>query len=113
MPNQYNHESYHQNQQIAGDLKDASHAHLVGELHGKQDHLTGHERARHEHEIAEQRQLNCSGEVVGHGIASFGHADIASIAYELWERRGCPSGSPEIDWFEAVKELRLRALLRR
>ena len=35
---------------------------------------------------------------------------IAALARQLWEARGCPEGSPEIDWFEAVKELRSRAL---
>ena len=27
------------------------------------------------------------------------------LAYELWERRGHPIGSPEIDWFAAEKIL--------
>jgi hypothetical protein len=31
--------------------------------------------------------------------------DIERLAYALWEQRGCPIGSPEIDWFEAVKRL--------
>jgi hypothetical protein len=26
-------------------------------------------------------------------------------AYELWQRRGCPAGNPEHDWFEAVRQL--------
>jgi hypothetical protein len=110
MSNRYDHESYHQTQQISGEAEDAAHAHLVGELHGKQDHLTGNERTRHEHESADHLQPHPHGTMAGHGITSFGHADIASLAYELWERRGCPSGSPEVDWFEAVKELRSRAL---
>ena len=33
---------------------------------------------------------------------------VASRAYELWEARGCPIGSPEIDWFQAEQELRSR-----
>lgn len=31
---------------------------------------------------------------------------IASRAYELWQVRGCPIGSPEEDWFRAETELR-------
>ena len=31
---------------------------------------------------------------------------IAARAYELWMRRGCPIGSPEVDWFEAEQEYR-------
>jgi hypothetical protein len=41
-----------------------------------------------------------------HGIAPVGHHEIASLAYELWEARGCPDGSPEDDWFRAVEQLR-------
>jgi len=26
---------------------------------------------------------------------------VAELAYELWHARGCPHGSPEIDWHEA------------
>lgn len=30
---------------------------------------------------------------------------IASLAYALWQRRGCPQGSPEEDWIEAERQL--------
>jgi hypothetical protein len=30
---------------------------------------------------------------------------IAALAYRLWQERGCPEGSPEIDWFLAEQEL--------
>jgi Protein of unknown function (DUF2934) len=30
---------------------------------------------------------------------------IARRAYELWLDRGCPEGSPEEDWYQAVSEL--------
>jgi hypothetical protein len=26
---------------------------------------------------------------------------VAKLAYELWEQRGCPFGSPDVDWFAA------------
>jgi hypothetical protein len=32
-------------------------------------------------------------------------SQIAEMAYRLWIERGCPSGSPEEDWFRAEKEL--------
>ena len=32
--------------------------------------------------------------------------DIANLAFELWQARGCPLGSPEEDWFHAVELLR-------
>ena len=31
--------------------------------------------------------------------------EIAALAYELWQERGCPEGSPEVDWFEAKRIL--------
>ena len=36
------------------------------------------------------------------------HDVIAKLAYELWERRGRPVGSPEIDWYEAESALGMR-----
>ena len=29
------------------------------------------------------------------------------LAYELWQARGCPDGSPEVDWFMAEELQRL------
>jgi hypothetical protein len=48
--------------------------------------------------------------MTGHGIAAFGHNEIAALAHEFWQGRGCPTGSPDEDWFRAVEELRSRAL---
>jgi|SwirhisoilCB2_FD_contig_41_13193906_length_262_multi_4_in_0_out_0_1 Protein of unknown function (DUF2934) len=31
--------------------------------------------------------------------------DIARLAYALWQRRGCPDGSAEMDWLEAETQL--------
>jgi hypothetical protein len=33
------------------------------------------------------------------------HSSIAMRAYELWMERGCPIGSPEIDWIRAEAEI--------
>lgn len=30
---------------------------------------------------------------------------IAQLAYTLWQQRGCPIGSPEIDWLEAEQQV--------
>jgi hypothetical protein len=30
---------------------------------------------------------------------------IAALAYSLWQQRGCPDGSPELDWLNAEGEL--------
>jgi len=34
--------------------------------------------------------------------------DVARLAYQLWEERGRPFGSPDEDWFRAESFLRLR-----
>jgi len=30
---------------------------------------------------------------------------IAVLAYEFWQQRGCPNGTPEQDWFRAEREI--------
>jgi hypothetical protein len=32
--------------------------------------------------------------------------DIAHLAYALWQRRGSPDGTAEVDWLEAEAQLR-------
>ena len=34
------------------------------------------------------------------------HTRISKLAYSLWCQRGCPDGSPEVDWFRAEQEFR-------
>jgi hypothetical protein len=34
---------------------------------------------------------------------------IAQLAYQYWEQRGRPFGSPEEDWFRAEREIRSRS----
>jgi hypothetical protein len=34
------------------------------------------------------------------------HELVRKLAYQLWEKRGSPLGSPEIDWFAAEKTVR-------
>ena len=36
------------------------------------------------------------------------NSDVAARAYECWHERGCPDGSPDIDWQRAEEEVRLR-----
>ena len=70
------------------------------------DHLTGHELSRHAHEHFPVDHQRTPTATPGHGISTFGHDDIAALAYELWQARGCPNGSPDEDWFHAAEELR-------
>ena len=41
---------------------------------------------------------------------AYRHDEIAKLAYELWERRGRPLGSPEIDWYAVESTLGVRDL---
>ena len=108
----------HESQQIAAEHRDlAAHAHRSGaEHHGKEDHLTGHESSRQDlehgsnaylHPQKDHRELG-----IGHDTTIRAHEatqhDIAALAYELWQDRCCPEGSPQEDWFRAVEELRSR-----
>ena len=72
-------------------------------------HYENHERAalalEHSRDAHHATQVTSAG----HGIAAFGHHDIAVRAHELWQARGCPEGSPQEDWFRAAEELRSRA----
>jgi hypothetical protein len=34
--------------------------------------------------------------------------EVAALAYEFWQARGCSDGSPEEDWFRAERELQGR-----
>jgi hypothetical protein len=34
------------------------------------------------------------------------HEQIAALAYALWQERGSPEGSPEVDWLRAEEELK-------
>jgi hypothetical protein len=114
MSTRYNDGSHYENHPEAAELRDgAAHAHRVAEQQGKQDHLSGHEHSRQAMEHSHETHGQAPGAAtVGHGIAAFGHAEIAALAHELWQARGCPEGSPEEDWFRAAEELRSRAATR-
>lgn len=34
--------------------------------------------------------------------------EVARVAYECWEKRGCTHGSDQLDWFEAERIVRER-----
>jgi hypothetical protein len=110
MSNRENSGSHYENHQRTAELHDAgAHAYRVGEQHGKQDHLTGHERSRQALEHSNAGHQHSQAAAPGHAVAAFGHDEIAALAHELWQARGCPEGSPEEDWFHAVEELRSRS----
>ncbi len=110
MSTRYNNGSHYENHQRTAELHDgAAHAHRVAEQQGKQDHLTGHEHSRQALEHSQSADEQAQTSTNGHGITAFGHDDIAVLAYELWQARGCPHGSSQEDWFHAAEDLRSRA----
>jgi len=113
MSTRYNNGSHYENHQRAAELHEvAAHAHLsAAEAHEKEEHQTGHELSRQalEHSrLAYQHTGQTHQHVNEHGFAIFGHDDIAAVAHQLWQARGCPEGSPDEDWFQAAQELRDR-----
>ena len=44
----------------------------------------------------------------GH-VSGPGNEDIARLAYQIWEERGRPVGSAEVDWYEAERQLQTRS----
>ena len=44
----------------------------------------------------------------GH-VSGPGSEDIARLAYQIWEERGRPVGSAEVDWYEAERQLQPRS----
>jgi hypothetical protein len=110
MSTRYNNGSHYENHQRAAELHDeGAHAHRVAEQQGQQDHLTGHERSRQGLEHSRDDHQHSQAPPIGHSIAAFGHDEIAALAHELWQARGCPNGSPQEDWFRAAEELRSHA----
>jgi hypothetical protein len=111
MSQRFNNGSHYENHQRAEELHDEpAHMHVVGEQHGKPEHLTGHEHSQQQLEHAPESHENGHAATAAHGIVSFGHDETAALAHELWQARGCPEGSPEEDWSHAVEQLRRRAL---
>jgi hypothetical protein len=95
----------------------AAHAHRTAAVHhGQEDHLTGHEQSRqalehsntaHQHSMeVEQKTRTDHVAIVRPQKAR--EEDIPSLAYKLWQARGCPEGSSQEDWFRAVEELQSR-----
>ena len=114
MSTRYNHGSHYEDHQRAAELHEsAAHGHFsAAETDEKQDHETGRERSRQALEHSQQAYMPEQAHraaVNEHGIATFGHQDIAALAHALWQARGCPEGSPEEDWFQAAQELRARS----
>jgi Protein of unknown function (DUF2934) len=56
--------------------------------------------------LAAEHQGGTGGSQVSTMGSTTSEEDVAVLAYHLWEQRGCPEGSAEMDWFEAEEQLR-------
>ncbi len=55
--------------------------------------------------IKEHRKPLTAKELSAEQKSNAEHGEIAQLAYQLWQERGCPTGSPEDDWNRAQAEL--------
>jgi DUF2934 family protein len=103
------HQNRKQNHSRAAELHDrAAAAHRVAQNHEKGDEITGQkhsDQARYHSQAANELTQAMASRYIATTIA---HDEIATLAYELWQARGCPFGSPEVDWSRAESELRAR-----
>jgi len=44
----------------------------------------------------------------GRAMGTPTHDELCRVAYGFWQERGCPDGSPEVDWQRAEEELGLK-----
>jgi DUF2934 family protein len=57
-----------------------------------------HERSDNEGKLMGKQQ---PPELIPDFLSEDRHEFVAKLAYQLWEKRGRPFGSPEVDWFAA------------
>jgi Protein of unknown function (DUF2934) len=109
MPAPRDTEFLHENHNRAAELHDrAADAHRVALQHEKGDGITGAEHSRQALQHSQAADKLTKALAFGYGVMTFGHDEIATLAYELWRARGCPYGSPEEDWSRAESEIRAR-----
>ncbi len=110
MPARHNKGSQREHHQQAAELHDlAAHMHLSAAYsHEIGDLATGQERSRLALEQS-SKAFEFSRYRRREGVEPFGRAEIATLAHEIWERRGGGEGHAEQDWAEAAMELRARA----
>jgi hypothetical protein len=91
--------SHSDGQQRAAELRNGpAHAAEVASLTHLEQSPPVHQRSQYAHHDG----------VNEHGMVQFGHDEIAALAHRNWLVRGCPEGSPEVDWYRAAQELRAR-----
>ena len=70
--------------------------------------MTGEEHSLQALEHSQAADKLTKAVAFGYGVMTFGYDEIATLAHELWQARGCPYGSAEEDWLRAESEVRAR-----
>ena len=98
-----------QNHNRAAELHDrAASAHRVAQNHEKGDEISGQKHSHQALYYSQAANVLTTAIASRDGVTAFAHDEIATLAYEFWQARGCPLGSPEEDWSRAENELRTR-----
>ena len=109
MPAPPGNELLHQSHNRAAELHDrAAEAHRIAQRHERGDVITGGEDSRQALQHSQAADNLTKALASGHGVITSAHDEVAALAYQLWQARGCPDGSPQEDWFHAAEELRSR-----
>jgi hypothetical protein len=102
---------FDENHRRAAELHDrAADALRIAQKHEKDDEMTNAEYSRRAVEHSQAADRLSKAVAFGYGVTVLGHDEIAALAHELWQARGCPYGSPVEDWLHAERELRSRVV---
>ena len=109
MPAPRDSELLYQNHNRAAELHDrAADAHRIAQKYEEGDERTSEQHSRQALDQSQAAVKLTKAIAFGYGGITFGHDEIAGLAYDLWQARGCPYGSPQEDWLRAESELRAR-----
>lgn len=109
MPAPRDNELLHQSHNRAAELHDrAAEAHRIAQRHERGDVITGGEDSRQALQHSQAADNLTKALASGHGVMTSAHDEVAALAYQLWQARGCPYGSAEEDWLRAESEVRAR-----
>jgi Protein of unknown function (DUF2934) len=112
-PSRHDNDLVDGNHQRAAELHDrAADAHRIVQEHEKDDEIISDEHSGQALDHSQAADKLTKAVACGYGVMTFGHDEIATLAYGLWQVRGCPYGSPEEDWLHAERELRARVFRR-
>jgi Protein of unknown function (DUF2934) len=81
---------------------------IVPGARGSGTTLRGDGSSEQQPTMAVERGAAREREIPGSDAYQATYGEIARRAYECWHERGCPEGSPEVDWERAEREMRQR-----